>query len=328
MNVTSESRYREEYIARINRVIDYIEENIEDELRLEDLAQVANFSSFHFHRIFRSLVKETLNQFIQRLRVERAAIQLTNSSKKSVTEIAFDCGFSSSSSFARVFKDYYKMSATEWKKKGNLQNSKIRKVNSKEWKEQYQTPVYSSVVSYQTRSITKEQQWSIQMEAGNTVNVEVKEMPELNVAYLRHIGPYKGDSDLFGSLFNKLTMWAGARGVFENPNTQLLSIPHDDPNITEEEKLRLSVCITIPSDFEVDGEIGKMVVPRGKYAVARFDISCHEFEQSWSTVCGEWLPNSGYQFRDGLCYEIYQNNPEEHPEKRHIIDICIPVKPL
>jgi AraC family transcriptional regulator len=93
-----------EYTARINRVIDYIEKHIDKNLAREDLASVANFSPFHFHRIFGAMVGETLNQFIQRIRIEKAAVQLINHPKKSITEIAFDCGFSGSSTFARTFK--------------------------------------------------------------------------------------------------------------------------------------------------------------------------------------------------------------------------------
>ena len=84
---------REEYTSRINRVIDYIEKNTDKGLSLESLAKVAIFSPFHFHRIFRAMVGETLNQFIQRIRIEKAAAQLIVNPKKSITEIAFDCGF-------------------------------------------------------------------------------------------------------------------------------------------------------------------------------------------------------------------------------------------
>ena len=43
---------------------------------------------------------------------------------------------------------------------------------------------------------------------------------------------------------------------------------------------------------------------------------------------GEWLPESGYQPDDRLCYEIYLNDPTTNPQRKHIVDICEPVKPL
>ena len=106
---------RQEYISRINRVIDYIEANLQEELSLNSLADVSNFSRFHFHRIFKSMVGETLNQFINRIRIEKAASQLIINPRKSITEIAFDCGFSGSASFSRSFKEMYKMSPSGWR---------------------------------------------------------------------------------------------------------------------------------------------------------------------------------------------------------------------
>ena len=98
---TSKELLRQEYVGRINRVIDFIEENIDTELTLETLAKVANFSRFHFHRIFSALVGETLNGFVRRLRLERAASMLIAHPKETITQIALACGFSSSAGFTR-----------------------------------------------------------------------------------------------------------------------------------------------------------------------------------------------------------------------------------
>ena len=80
---------RESYTARINQVIDYIQTNIDRDLTLEELAYVAHFSPFHFHKIFGAMVGETLNGFIQRLRIEKAATKLVANPKDSITDIAF-----------------------------------------------------------------------------------------------------------------------------------------------------------------------------------------------------------------------------------------------
>ncbi len=71
-----------------------------------------------------------------------------------------------------------------------------------------------------------------------------------------------------------------------------------------------------------------MIVKGGNYAVARCEILEDQYEQAWDSIMANWLPESGYQPDDGLCYELNLNNPDEHPEKLHIVDICIPVKPL
>ena len=166
------------------------------------------------------------------------------------------------------------------------------------------------------------------MKSIKDAQIEVKEMPEFNVAYVRHIGPYKGDTELFGSLFEKLFKWAGPRGLLGSPDMKVLCVYHDDPEITDDDRLRTSVCVTVPEDTKVDGEVGKMKIAGGKFAVAHFEINTDEFEEAWNLVCGQWLPESGYQPDDRLCYELCLNNPEEHPEGKHIVDICVPVRPL
>lgn len=71
--------------------------------------------------------------------------------------------------------------------------------------------------------------------------VQVKAMPEFHVAYIRHIGPYQGDNALFDNLFGRLMTWAGPRGLLRFPETKILAVYHDDPNITDANKLRTSV---------------------------------------------------------------------------------------
>ncbi len=159
-------------------------------------------------------------------------------------------------------------------------------------------------------------------------NVEVKELAELEVAYVRHVGPYAGDVALFEGLFGKLMAWAGPRGLINSPDTLILSVYHDDPNITEEAKLRTSICITVPTDIKAEGEIGRMKVAGGKYAVGQFELLPDQYPDAWQSIYGGWLPESGYQPNDGPPFEIYRNDPRQHPEGKCVVDICIPVMPL
>ena len=321
---------RQEYMARINCVIDHIERHLDHSLRLESLAGVANFSPFHFHRIFRALVGETLNQFIQRLRLEKAAAQLIDNPKKSITEIAFDCGFSGSATFARAFKDAFGVSASQWRSGDHRKESKIRKTNRKVDQAigKFSKDIDVSVFYSESETNNPKPKWRITMEAKSAIEIEVKNMPESNVAYVRHIGPYQGDSALFEGLINKLMTWAGPRGLIRFPETRLMAVYHDDPNITEADKLRTSICITVPPDTRVDGDIGRMSIPAGQYAVAHVEVADDEFQGAYDSIYGGWLPESGYQPDDRPCFEIYLNDPKQHPEGKHITDICVPVKPL
>lgn len=156
-------------------------------------------------------------------------------------------------------------------------------------------------------------------------SVGIQEFPKMTVAYIRHIGPYKGNSGLFESIWNRLFAWAGPRGLIGGENFKSLVLYHDDPDVTEDDKLRISICITVPPDTKVDGEVGKMEVDGGSYAVGRFELDDTQFTEAWSWFYGQWLPASGYQCDDKPCFELY---PEEPKNGKFIVDICVPVKPL
>ena len=93
-------------------------------------------------------------------------------------------------------------------------------------------------------------------------------------------------------------------------------------------KLRSDACLTVPARTQVDGEIGLQTIPGGKFAVGHFEIAVDQFGAAWDALMGEWLPSSGYQPDDRMCYEMYLNDREQHPEKKLIVDICEPVRPL
>ena len=319
---------RVEYLSRINRVIDHIAAHLSEDLSLEVLARVANFSPYHFHRLFRAMVGETLNRFIGRLRVEKASLQLIYQPRKSVTEVAYDCGYSSSAAFARAFKEAFGMSATQWRSGGYQRYSKNRKAKDKDDQEIGKMRKDYDLPPMYIDPVTNHPRWEVTMPDGSKIQVEVRDVPEMHIAYLRHIGPYAGNAELFRGLFEKLMRWAGPRGLLRFPETRIMSIYHDDPKITDEDKLRTDCCITVPEDTEVDGEIGKAVMPAGLTAMARFELTSDEYPQAWNFVFGQWLPQSGYQPDDRPCYELYHNNPDEHPQGKCIVSICVPVKPM
>src|ERR1700741_194297 len=117
---------KNEYVQRIDRVIDYLRRNLHRPVKLPELAHVACLSEFHFHRIFRAVSGETLNNFTNRLRLEKAA-RLLRYSEQSLTDIALDCGFSSSATFSRAFRSGYDTSPSQFRKSGEIKNSKICK---------------------------------------------------------------------------------------------------------------------------------------------------------------------------------------------------------
>jgi AraC family transcriptional regulator len=321
-NVTvRDAASRAEYAARINRVVDYLERHLDQPLKLEELARIACFSPFHFHRLFKALTGESLYQFILRLRLEKAAAQLVQLRNKSVTAIALDCGFGSSATFARAFRAQFGMSASEWRE-GDSKNCKtVRKTGQAGGSGDPYSALRIGAMGADSTS------GSEAMQTTEPQSVSVQNLPAMTVAYLRHTGPYAGNAELFGRLFGQLMRWAGPRGLL-GPEAKMLTLYHDNPEITEEEKLRISVCVTVPPGTMADGEIGIMEVPAGPCAVAQFEIDPALYGAAWNWLYGKWLPESGYQPDDRLCYELYLNDPEKHPQKKHVVAIVAPVKPL
>lgn len=306
-----------DHTRRLNRALDYIDRHLGDPLSLDQIATVACYSPYHFHRIFKATVGETLNRYIQRLRVEKAAAGLLKS-QETITDIALACGFSSSSTFARAFRDFYGVSAGEWRKTGTRQKSKNCKRDHKNRKASSIKAVYST---------PNQHQWRISMGNAPNTTVTIETLEEMEVAYLRHIGPYQGDEALFNKLFTQLFTWAGPRNLINFPETLTVSVYHDNEPLTADDKLRLSICITVPKGTPAEGEVGRMTLSGGTYAVARFEVLPEEYAAAWDSIMADWLPQSGYQSEDKPCFEIYRNTPGDHPEGKHIVDICVPVKP-
>ncbi len=327
----------QEYLNRINRVIDYIQNNLDKNLSLIELSKVSNFSQYHFHRIFSSLVGETLYSFIQRLKIEKAASQLIYSPKKSITEIAFDSGFASSASFAKLFKASYGMSASKWRNGGCKKFDKINSKNSKNRQlESNNGKAFENENSYLSNVITNEsaQQNYYTIDRRCTMKVptkthfEIKNIANMNVAYVRHFGAYQGNEELFAGLWSQLMGWAGPRELLNQPDMKSMCVYYDDPEITESKNLRVDVCITVPEGTKTEGVVGNTVIEGGQYAVHGFEVSAEEFQGAWSYIYSEWLPQSGYQPDDRPCFELYLNDHRSHPEGKFLIEICIPIKPL
>jgi len=240
-----------EYLNRINIVCDYIEKNLCNAFTLDELSSVSGFSKYHFHRIFSGYMNETLYNYITRLKLERAVGELIMLPQKDVTDIALDYGFADSAAFARAFKKLYSMSATQYRKAF----SKI----SKEGKIQ---------TGYNQSIKTKKRRFDY-MDV--KCNVEVKTIEPMTTAYLRHIGTYEELGRQFKGMIGRLMGWAGAKGLLDE-KTKLLAIYHDNPNITEEDKLKTSICVTVPEGTKVDEEIGSLEIAGGEYAIAHFEI--------------------------------------------------------
>jgi AraC family transcriptional regulator len=304
----------DDYTSRINRVLDYIETHLDKQFTLEELASVSHFSKFHFSRIFWAMVGETPFEFIARIRLEKAATMLRLYPHQPVLEIAMKCGYSDKSVFSRNFKSYFNTPPSAYRKSGNTDSNQSQLLSNCSQQYQEASGYFCDESSTQNRRINME---IIQQ-------VEVQHLPATTVVYVRHTGPFQGDGALYQRLISTIYAWAGPRGLVQN-DTKTYAVYHNDPCVTEAEKLRLSICLNVPPDTKVDGEVGKMELEGGKYAVASFVLSPHEFPQAWGWLMGTWFPSSGYQPDDKLAFEMYPAMPENG---KITVDICVPVKPM
>jgi AraC family transcriptional regulator len=153
---------------------------------------------------------------------------------------------------------------------------------------------------------------------------EVRKLPERNVVCIRHVGPY----NRVGEAIERIFAWAGPKGLIRFPETECLTVYHDNPEEVAQDELRSDACLTVPHGTPVDGEVRTMKIPGGLFAVAHVEIDPSEYGDAWDRLVGEWMPENGYRSDCGrLCYELYLNDPKEHPQGKHVVDVCEPVRP-
>lgn len=297
----------EEHFKRIRKVLIYIDENINEELSLEKLAEIATYSPFHFHRIFRAVTSETLQEYITRKRLEKSAMMLALKKNTSLEEIYTQFGFKSNANFSKTFKKYYGISPTEFRKNSPEKFSKITQNISKiEQKE-----VVFEQYLYNLNLIESFME--------ENAKIEVKEMPEIHLASVLSIGVQNIENS-----YNKLINWAIPKNLFPRENVKMITVYHDSFKVTAPDKVRIHACMLLDEPIKTDGEISPETLPKGKYIVGSFCIEINKFEKAWNGLF-LWMKENGYEFRRSNPYEIYHNNFKENPQKKCIVDFCIPI---
>lgn len=299
-----------EYRIRINKVLHYINENYNQKMNLAKLAEESCFSPFHFHRIFTSIVNETPNNYINRIKIEKAAYFLKYHLELPITEIALNCGFESSAAFARSFKNHFKVSASQWREI-NSKNCKTDSNISEELKSPDNYFVDVNLLNSQKK---------LEYE----MYIEVREMPEMTLAYVVH---HEGYNEKIEKAFDKLCTWAGPRGLLAG-DVKIIGISWDNPEITPKDKCRYYACITVPEKTEVSGEVSLYKIPACRCIVSKFQGEDKGINPQYNYLYETHLPQSGYQPADIPAFEIYYKDPNDEPVGQFDMDICVPVIPL
>jgi AraC family transcriptional regulator len=297
------SNSNEIYRSRINKVIDYVNDNLDRSISLDELASVAAFSPFHFHRIFVAVTGESVNFFTNRIRLEKAA-RLLKFSKQSIFEIALECGFSSSPTLSRAFKQYFEISPRTYRKEGNLENSKIRKELVP--LDEYLCPMSDEALRA-------------------SFPVQIKELPERRIAYIRVVDSYR--EGLVISAFDALVSWAKKVDVFDAGTIFGMSL--DDPKVTPKEKYRYEACITIPKDFKVQApHIETTVLPKCNYAIVTATGNFNFVATGIHYLFNRWLIQSVYEPAHQHGLEIFRDKDNVCNWDHFDLDLCLPVQSL
>lgn len=309
----------------MHRVLEHVDRHLDEPLELDTLAAVANFSSFHFHRLFSALVGEAPGEYLRRRRLETAALRLVSQPELPVLRVALSVGFGSAEAFARAFKTRFGRTPTAWRSEerakrvrgaiGASRPPRILKSNRRQANSNpNQAKRYGALHHEASRRHVRE----------TFMNVKLIDRQPAAVAYLRHVGPYGNPISEFWQM--TVYPWMVTNGLLGRPR---FGISHDDPDIAASAKCRYDACVEVPPDFVGAGKHLSTTIPGGKYAAAQFAGTATEIVDAWACLLRDWLPASGMQLDSRPLFECYSAEGRFDPRTGAFdCDLCIPVAPL
>jgi AraC family transcriptional regulator len=288
------------YAQRIDRVIDYLRGNLDRPVKLAELAKVACFSEFHFHRIFTAVSGETLNDFTNRLRLEKAA-RLLRYSEQSLTDIALDCGFSSSATFSRAFRCGYDTSPSQFRKSGEIKKSKI-------CKELFPKDEYGLPMSAEEKKAA--------------FPVRLIDLPERQVAYIRVRNAFELDRVL--AALKRVIEWAKTQDIFSKGI--LFGMTVDDPHVTPKHLYRYEVCLAASVPFQCVEGMSRLKMPAMRYAAIRVSGDIDKVATAWDYLYRDWLIHSTYEPEHAPALEVFLDKESALDWSHFELELCLPVR--
>lgn len=278
-----------DYGRRVARAMAHLSANLDRTPSLEELAAVAAFSPFHFHRVYREIAGETPAETLARGRLSRAAHELLRTDQP-IARIARRAGYGSAAAFTRAFRAAHGIPPGAYRARGGI-----------------------GAIA-RPPGLVEEQP---AMHA-----VTIREEPAMRLAVIPHRGAYTG----IGAVFDRLMPWAGARGLI-GPETRFIGLYLNDPGTVAEADLLSEAGITVPPGTEGEGEVMIRDVPALRVAVIRFQGPYAELEDAYGWLYGTWLPESGEEPADAPAMEDYLNDCRTLPPAEWLTEIMLPLKP-
>jgi DNA gyrase inhibitor len=276
------------YRKQINIITEYINNHLDKPIDLAKLSEMSCFSPYHFHRITRAFMGEPIGAYITRIRLETAA-KLIRYTDLPVSEIAFRAGYDIPTSLSKAFKQKYGISPTEYRA-----NKKF--------------------------TIMKTEKKDIELKIKGPKIVDI---PAKQVIYIKLTGKY-GNLD-FGGSWQRLWQYVKEHKLF-SAGIEHLAIYHDDPHVTEMDKLRTDICLVIKKDAKPQGDIGVKQIKSGKFALFLYQGAYSNLDAVYNEIYAKLLPENGLLLRDYHCFEKYLNHPDRTEPEKLKTEIYVPVE--
>lgn len=274
------------YEVRLLRVLAYIHDNIDGDLNLDTLADVAAMSRFHWHRVFRAMTGETLADAIRRIRLLRAANALVLE-EAPIQEIAERFGYPNLASFSRAFSGAYGTSPGAFRERG--------------------TRIANELLANPGVS--------------NMYPVKVQDLPAARAAGILHHGPYAELSGAFqqlGGLIATRNLFAHIRGM--------IAVYHDAPGSKPEAEMRSHAAVIAAESFPSNiPDLDYFDLVGGKYAVMEHKGPPATLASAYEWLYGKWLPQSGEEPRDAPPIEMYLSDPRTTAPDETRTNVLLPL---
>ena len=288
----------ENYHARMQRVLDHIEQHLDDDLGLNVLSGVAAFSKYHFHRQFMSTFGLSVHRYVQLARMKRASYRLAYTDAQSVTDIAMDAGYDAPDAFARAFRQRFGQSPSSFRK-------------SPDWE------LWLAAFGPFDNARSKRMQKNF-----TTNDVTIRDVVPTRIAFMEH----RGDPAMIGATIKRFIAWRQAAGL--HPRTHpTFTVWHSERHPASPADYSMDLCVGTDQPVEVKGEQVKAgEIPGGRCAVLRVVGNTDNLEPAALYLYRDWLPASGEEARDFPMYCQRLSLFPQVPEHEAAADLFLPLK--
>ena len=286
---------------RVNRVVNFAYENLAESLDLDQMADVACLSKYHFLRVFSSHQKESPVQFLWRLRLERAARGLVIRRDSSITEIALDCGFSCSQTFSRAFKRHF-----------GIAPRSLRSVDCQ---------TFGSFSGASSRPPARDpliSRWE-----QSPVRIEAR--PALRLAYVRNIGLYWNVDGAISEAYRRLADWARMKGLWSGAR-EVIGLCPDNAAVTPAGFCLYDACLPVPAEIGEDDVVSIQNIPAGHYAVLQVAATAREMESAWHWLTLTWTSETGMACDLHHSHEVFPLVDSRQQGPQSGAELCLRLK--